>query len=67
MILELISYDLDDFDFIIRSEITYLELDVYKIVIDVIKNCINIKEFNLNYQKFEYYKYLKNYKLLEVK
>ena len=67
IVLELVSYDLDEFNFLIKSEITYLELDIYKTVIDVIKNCINTKEFNLNYQKYEYYKYLKDCKLLEVK
>ena len=65
MILELVSYGLDEFDFKIKNEITYLELDICKTIIDIIKNCINIKEFNLNYQKYEYYKYLKNCKSLE--
>lgn len=67
IVLELISYDLDEFDFIIKSEIAYSELNICETIIDIIKGCINIKEFNLNYQKYRYYEYLKNCKLLEEK
>lgn len=64
IILELISYGLNEFEFIIKNEITYSELDICKTIIDIIKNCINLKEFSLNYQNYEYYEYLKNYKLI---